>query len=165
MGPVTARGSYTPKPPVRLFPQPDRCGTKGKAVDLIDFESARKRVMGTATMSGRRSRDKEARAERALVRFLQNRGVAAEQVPLSGAAGGKFAGDISIPIIGRDLIAEVKVRGEGFRQVYGWLAGNDLLIIRVGLSEPLVFLPLELAAEVAALPERGGDELHRCAPT
>jgi hypothetical protein len=69
-------------------------------------------------------------------RFLQNRGVAAEQVPLSGAAGGKFAGDISIPIIGRDLIAEVKVRGEGFRQVYGWLAGNDLLIIRVGLSEP-----------------------------
>jgi hypothetical protein len=106
-------------------------------------------------MSGRRSRDKSARAECAVVRFLQERGFAAERVPLSGAAGGRFAGDISIPIIGRDLIAEVKVRGDGFRQVYGWLAGKDLLIIRADRSEPLVVLPLELAAEVAVLAERG----------
>lgn len=43
---------------------------------------------------GRRSRDKGNRAERAVVRFLQDRGFAAERIPLSGSAGGKFAGDI-----------------------------------------------------------------------
>ena len=46
---------------------------------------------------GRRSRDKGNRTERALVRFLQDRGFAAERVPLSGSAGGRFAGDITIP--------------------------------------------------------------------
>jgi hypothetical protein len=37
--------------------------------------------------------------------LIGRRGFAAERVPLSGAAGGRFAGDIFIPIIGRDLIA------------------------------------------------------------
>jgi hypothetical protein len=40
-----------------------------------------------APVGGRRSRDKGAR----IVRFLQERGFAAERVPLSGAAGGRFA--------------------------------------------------------------------------
>jgi Holliday junction resolvase len=68
-----------------------------------------------APMGGRRSRDKGARAERALVRFLQERGFAAQRVPLSGSAGGRFAGDITIPLFGVDRIAEVKVRDSGFR--------------------------------------------------
>ena len=41
---------------------------------------------------GRRSR-----VERSIVAALQRAGFAAERVPLSGAAGGRFAGDVVIP--------------------------------------------------------------------
>ena len=53
-------------------------------------------------MSGRRSRDKGARVERAIVNALQAGGFAAERVPLSGAAGGRYSGDIVLPLSGRD---------------------------------------------------------------
>lgn len=103
---------------------------------------------------GRRPRDKGNRTERALVRFLQDRGFAAERVPLSGSAGGRFAGDITIPLLGVDCIAEVKVRGTGFRQLYEWLDGRDLLIVRADRREPLVVLPLRLGVEVAKAAEQ-----------
>jgi Holliday junction resolvase len=74
-------------------------------------------------MGGKASRDKGNRAERALVKFLQEKGFAAERVPLSGAAGGSFVGDITIPVMGIDRCAEVKVRSKGSRQLYDWLAG------------------------------------------
>jgi Holliday junction resolvase len=99
---------------------------------------------------GRRSRAKGNRAERAIVAFLQDRGFAAERVPLSGSAGGKYSGDVSIPLLGRDMCAEVKVRAHGFNQLYSWLNGRDLLIVRQDRAEPLVILPLRLAAEIAA---------------
>lgn len=105
---------------------------------------------------GRKSRDKGNRAERALVRFLQERGFAAERVPLSGAAGGSYLGDLTVPLIGVDRVVEVKVRAHGFQQLYGWLEKRDLLIVRADRSEPLVILPLKLAAEIAA--KAGGHE-------
>jgi Holliday junction resolvase len=40
-------------------------------------------------------RRKGNRAERVLVRYLQDRGFRAKRVPLSGSMGGSFAGDIS----------------------------------------------------------------------
>lgn len=104
---------------------------------------------------GRRSRDKGNRAERALVRFLQDRGFAAERVPLSGAVRGSYIGDITVPILGRDAVVEVKVRAGGFATFYKWLRDRDLLIVRADRSEPLVVLPLKLAAEIAAAAERG----------
>ena len=72
---------------------------------------------------GRRSRDKGNRAERAIVRFLQEHSFAAERVPLSGSAGGRYVGDVTVPVIGRDLLAEVKCRADGFRELYAWLDG------------------------------------------
>ena len=104
-------------------------------------------------MGGRAARDKGNRTERALVKYLQERGFAAERVPLSGAAGGSYVGDITIPVMGVDRCAEVKVRSRGFRQLYDWLAGRDLLIVRADRSEPLVVIPLKLAAEIAAKAE------------
>ena len=45
-------------------------------------------------------------------------------------------------------------RGEGARQglaeLYDWLIDRDILIVRAERSEPLVVLPLKLAAEIAA---------------
>jgi Holliday junction resolvase len=107
---------------------------------------------------GRASRDKGNRTERAIVRLLQERGFAAERVPLSGAAHGRFGGDVSIPLLGTDRRIEVKCRGNGFRQLYDWLEGHDFLIVRADRRELLVVIPLKLAADIAMAAERATKE-------
>jgi Holliday junction resolvase len=103
---------------------------------------------------GRASRDKGNRTERALVHLLQARGFAAERVPLSGAARGRFGGDVSVPLLGVDRRIEVKCRGNGFRQLYDWLEGHDFLVVKADRLEPLVVVPLKFAVEIARLAER-----------
>src|SRR5687767_2265451 len=101
-------------------------------------------------MSGKRSRDKGARGERHLVNFLQGYGFAAERVPLSGAMGGRFGADVSIPIGGKDRRAEVKVRANGFKQIYDWLSDDvDYLIHKSNRNEWLVTLRLRDGIEIA----------------
>jgi Holliday junction resolvase len=104
---------------------------------------------------GKASRDKGSRTERAIVRLLQDRGFAAERVPLSGAARGRFGGDISVPVLGIDRRVEVKCRADGFREIYKWLDGADFLIVRADRREVLVVIPIKLAAEIAAVAEQG----------
>jgi hypothetical protein len=103
---------------------------------------------------GRKSRDKGNRAERSLVRALQDKGFAAERVPLSGSAGGKYCGDLTVPILGKDHVVEVKVRATGFSQLYAWLEGRDMLVVRADRKEPLVIVPLALGIEIATAAER-----------
>ncbi len=79
---------------------------------------------------------------------------AAERIPLSGSAGGKFAGDLSVPLLGIDRRVESKVRRGGFRELYRWLTDRDLLIIRADRLEPLVVIPLKLATEIASTAEK-----------
>jgi Holliday junction resolvase len=102
-------------------------------------------------MSGRRSRAKGARTERSIVNALKASGIAAVRVPLSGAVGGRFAGDIVLPLMGRDLCIEVKARADGFRELYSWLHQRDVLIVKADRQEPLVVVRLSLAAEIAKL--------------
>jgi len=104
-------------------------------------------------MSGRRSRSKGLRGERAIVHMLQERGRAAERVPLSGAAGGRYTGDISVPVLGVDRILEVKVRANGFRELYGWLADNYALVVKADRQRPLLVIPLDLAVDVLDVAE------------
>jgi hypothetical protein len=85
---------------------------------------------------GRASRQKGNRTERAIVRALQNAGFAAERVPLSGAARGRFGGDVSVPLL------------------YDWLGDHDFLIVKADRLEPLVVLRLSFASEIAALAEQ-----------
>jgi Holliday junction resolvase len=92
-------------------------------------------------MSGRRSRAKGARTQRSIVNLLQGRGIAAVRVPLS-AVGGRFAGDVVLPLMDRDLCVEVKARAEGFRELYKWLDGRDVLIVKADRREPLVIVRL-----------------------
>jgi hypothetical protein len=108
---------------------------------------------------GRASRQKGNRTERALVRVLQESGFAAERVPLSGAARGRFGGDLSVPLLGVDRRVEVKCRGNGFARLYDWLNGADFLIVRADRSEPLVVLPLRLAVEIARAAERAQSKI------
>ena len=104
---------------------------------------------------GRASRQKGNRTERAIVHVLQSHGFATERVPLSGAARGRFGGDVSVPLLGVDRRVEVKCRGDGFRELYKWLDGADMLIVRADRRELLLVIPLKLAAEIAAIAERG----------
>jgi Holliday junction resolvase len=102
---------------------------------------------------GRASRQKGNRLERALAHALQDAGFAAERVPLSGAMRGRFGGDLSVPLLGADRRVEVKSRGNGFRQLYAWLDGADLLIVRADRSEPLVIVRFNFAVEIAKAAE------------
>jgi hypothetical protein len=73
------------------------------------------------------------------------------RVPLAGAVGGRFAGDIVLPLMGRDLCVEVKARADGFGELYCWLHQRDVLIVKADRQEPLVVVRLSLAAEIAKL--------------
>jgi hypothetical protein len=54
-----------------------------------------------------------------------------------------------MPLMGRDLCLEVKARADGFRELYSWLDGRDVLIVKADGQEPLVAVRLSLAAEIA----------------
>jgi hypothetical protein len=49
----------------------------------------------------------------------------------------------------RMLRIECKARTDGFRELYSWLTGHDVLVIKADRQEPLVVLRLGLAAEIA----------------
>lgn len=100
-------------------------------------------------MGGRASRDKGLRAEREAVHIFQAVGIAAERVPLSGASGGRYTGDVSAPILGDDQVFEVKCRAAGFARIYNWLGGYYGLVIRADREEPLVVLRLRDFASLA----------------
>ena len=89
---------------------------------------------------GKFSRDKGGRAEREIVARHLALGVHAERVPLSGACGGSFAGDVIIPGIGT---VEVKCRagGAGFKTIESWLGDNAALFLRRDRQSPLIVLP------------------------
>jgi hypothetical protein len=70
------------------------------------------------------------------------------RVPLSGAVGGRFAGDIVLPVLGPDLCVEVKARADAFGQLHCWLEGRDVLIVKADRREPLFVVRLCLAAEI-----------------
>ena len=91
-------------------------------------------------MSGRSPRQKGDRLERAVVRTLQEAGVDAKRVPLSGSAAG-YPGDVVATLAGRELTLECKARKAS--PLYGWLADRDALIVKADRQEPLVALRLE----------------------
>ena len=89
------------------------------------------------------SRNKGGRVERELVNKLKDAGIAAERVPLSGAAGGSYSGDM---LIQGTLIAEVKARkeGAGFKTLEGWLGDNDMLLLKRNNADPMAVMPWDV---------------------
>jgi Holliday junction resolvase len=91
---------------------------------------------------GKASRAKGDRFEREVVASLEADGIGAERVPLSGAAGGMFSGDIqAITRLGR-IKLECKVRARAWLDLYGWIVGNYALVIKRDRDEPLVVMRL-----------------------
>jgi hypothetical protein len=99
---------------------------------------------------GRGPRRKGSAFEREVTALLQDLGLAAERVPLSGAVKtSRFDHDISCPVRGVDRRIECKRRGHAFASIDGWLANNFALVVRDDRSRPLVILSLETFAELA----------------
>jgi hypothetical protein len=45
----------------------------------------------------------------------------------------------------------VKARADGFRELYSWLDGRDVLIVKADRQEPLVVVRMSLAAAIAKM--------------
>ena len=99
--------------------------------------------VASTLMSGRYSRSKGMRVEREIVNLLKEKGLHAERVPLSGAAGGSFGGDIYCVNSGRTWKIECKARASGFKQIYEFMQGNDAAIIKADRLEPLIVMRLK----------------------
>ncbi len=101
---------------------------------------------------GKPSRDKRARFERSVVNSLKDHGIAAERVPLSGAAGGSYKDDVyaEIPSLNQEQWKfELKKRADGFKQIYSWIEGSDGLMISADRKETLVVLPFNAFCRLA----------------
>lgn len=103
---------------------------------------------------GKASRDKGLRIERECVHILQDAGLAAERIPLSGASGGRYGGDVSVPVLGVDRTLEVKCQASGWKQAYAFLADHYGLIIRADRKPPLMVMRLADFAELALIADR-----------
>lgn len=105
-------------------------------------------------MGGRSSRDKGNRWERKLVHLLQEIGLSARRIPLSGSAGGEFAGDLRVTLPLKwpiDITAEVKARGDGagFKSIIKWLGDHEALFLCRDRAEPLVVLSWDTFSWIA----------------
>lgn len=110
-------------------------------------------------MSGKRHRQKGDRIEREIVHAHLDIGVHAERVPLSGAAGGRFSGDVDVYAFGEDappLVTEVKARkdGAGFVTLERWLGEHDALFLRRNRGAAMVVLPWRTWKRLCVLGER-----------
>jgi hypothetical protein len=88
--------------------------------------------------------------EREIAGMLTAAGIPSWRVPLSGAAGGDFVGDIRVGV--ECWRAECKARkaGDGWRTLERWLAGSRLLFLRRnGERRPLVVLEWDAFVELA----------------
>lgn len=93
-----------------------------------------------------KAKAKGTRAEN-LVRDLHlEAGVPAERVPLSGALGGKYTGDVIVGSIEHPIFRiEVKSRktGTGFATIEKWLGKHDILFLKKDRTTPFVCMPFE----------------------
>ena len=103
-------------------------------------------------MSGLKSKRKGYEFERETVNKLQDMGLAAERIPLSGGQGGSFAGDLRCPVQGRNRVFECKRRAAGFKFITDSMGANFGLIVRDDKSPTLVILRLEDFARLALEP-------------
>ena len=88
---------------------------------------------------GKAKIEKGKRAERQFAKLIDG-----ERVPLSGAAGGSFVGDV----VGMGMRWECKVKRDGFKLLYAWLEGKDALALKADRRPWLVVLPLETFLEM-----------------
>ena len=83
-------------------------------------------------------------------RWFQSLGIEAERVPLSGALGGKYSGDLWVTL-GRRLVAEIKYRDKSnFPNPFKVLEGRDIALYKRKVGEPktLVIMSGDMFAQL-----------------
>jgi len=87
---------------------------------------------------GKSQKDKGYRGENNLRRLLRDAGIDCQRIPLSGASAITPSCDL---LVGADeRQAEVKIRGNGFKKLYDWLAGNEYLFVKADRQEYLAVM-------------------------
>ncbi|MGB9622741.1 MAG: hypothetical protein ACPL07_02740 [Candidatus Bathyarchaeia archaeon] len=99
-------------------------------------------------------RDKGKRGEREVVNVLKGAGITAVRVPLSGSTAFQ-RGDVLIEVGGVKYIGEVKRRREGFKELYKWLEGKDVLFVRRDKDEWVVCMSLDVFLNIYASLSKG----------
>lgn len=86
-----------------------------------------------------------------VVHILQELGLAAEKVPLSGMLGGNYSHDVkvSVPVLNCDKSLECKRRARAFQTLYTMMGGAYALVVRDDHCKPLVVMPLDRWAALA----------------
>jgi len=83
-------------------------------------------------------------------RWFQSLGIEAERVPLSGALGGKYRGDLWVTL-GRRLVAEIKYRDKSnFPNPFKVLEERDIALYKrkTGKPQTLVIMSGDMFAEL-----------------
>lgn len=89
--------------------------------------------------------------EKRFCEWLDKIGIENYQVPLSGALGGQWSGDIHITLGGRKLVAEVKYRDKSnFPSPFTVLEGRDIAFYKrkTGKPQTLVIMSGEEFAKI-----------------
>jgi len=94
-------------------------------------------------MSGNHSRRKGGNFELECKHTISEAGFNCDKVPLSGAVGGVFSGDLHWVVAGRKLVVECKRRKRAFAWIYSILGDNDMLIHRDDRQESVVTMRLD----------------------
>lgn len=114
------------------------------------------------------------RFERKVVDLLHTAGFNdARRVPLSGALGGEYSGDIKTSKFGT-IECKIRDKQRGYQQIIDWLGNNELLFLGVDYDEPLVVMPWKVfnkmvnngsevraTLEREAIPEQDTGDGHR----
>lgn len=90
---------------------------------------------------GKKSKIKGYRVEHNLEKRLNDSGILSKRIPLSGSSWIK--GDIILKIDEKELLGEVKARKEGFKEIYRWIDGKDILFLKADYRDYLVVMELE----------------------
>ena len=104
---------------------------------------------------GKKSRRKGYRGEYQLVKKLREAELDAKRVPLSGQT--EYAkGDVVV----EGLVGEVKLRKDGFRQIYKWLENRDILFAKADRKEYLSIMRLETLIKILGGENNAMDEIQ-----
>ncbi len=99
-----------------------------------------------------KSKLKGNRGENKIVDAFMKNDYYACRVPLSGAAGGEFSGDVFIDgVLKRRMVTEVKARrtsGVFWKTITKYLRDNDMLFLIEDRQDPLVVIPLSILFEI-----------------
>lgn len=105
---------------------------------------------------GKKSKDKGYRGERYFVERLNDAGISAKRVPLSGALV-ELPGDITLPWLGEKKIGEAKWRANGFKEIYKWLNKRDVLFLKADRKDGLAVMHIDDFSQMLMYANAGYD--------